>query len=221
DGSPDRRAQHQAGRRRGRHPDRWPRRPAGGLRDDPRAGAGPVHPSRPVRRRRARMTTPETAAPAEHLPDPAADATLDAERQRTAQAYARVKRRLMLVDLLLGGVYLAVWLLAGWYADLRDFVVRLAPNPWLNVPLYAFLFGLPYFILDLPLSYYSGFVLPHRYGQRSETLRGWLRGLVLGLAISGVLGAIVLEVVSWPVRASPGLWWLYAGLVMLFFSVIL
>lgn len=167
------------------------------------------------------MITPEAAVPQEHPPQPDPDATLDAERQRTAQAYARVKRRLMIADLLLGAAYLAVWLATGWYADLRDFVVNVTPNPWLNVPLYALLFGLPYFILDLPLSYYSSFVLPHRYGQSTETLRGWLRDLVLGLVISGVLGVIVLEVVYWLLRAAPGLWWLYAGLVMLFFTVIL
>jgi len=153
--------------------------------------------------------------------EPGADVALDPERQREARAYARIRRRLMLVDLLLGAAYLAVWLLAGWHLALRDFVVGISASPWINVPLFAFFFGLPLFLIDLPLSYYSGFVLPHRYGQSTQTLGEWVLDQIKGLALSGVLGVILLEVVYWLLRATPDLWWLYAGGVMLFFSVIL
>ena len=153
--------------------------------------------------------------------EPGADVALDPERQREARAYARIRRRLMLGDLLLGAAYLAVWLLAGWHLALRDFVVGISASPWINVPLFAFFFGLPLFLIDLPLSYYSGFVLPHRYGQSTQTLGEWVLDQIKGLALSGVLGVILLEVVYWLLRATPDLWWLYAGGVMLFFSVIL
>lgn len=157
----------------------------------------------------------------EMIVEPGADVVLDPERQREAQAYARVRRRLMLVDLLLSAAYLAVWLLAGWHLALRDVVTGISASPWVNVPLFAFLFALPMFLLDLPLSYYSGFVLPHRYGQSTQSFGEWVMDQVKGLALSGVLGVALLEIVYWLLRAAPELWWLYAGGVMLFFSVIL
>lgn len=150
-----------------------------------------------------------------------AGVTLDRERQQRAQEYARISRRLTLVDLLVGAAYLALWLATGWHTALRDFVAGVSASPWVNVPLYALLFGLPYFLIGLPLSYYSGFVLPHRYGQSNQTPGEWVADQAKGLALSGVLGLILLEVVYWLLRAAPGLWWLYAAGVMLFFSVVL
>ena len=150
-----------------------------------------------------------------------AGVTLDHERQQRAQEYARISRRLTLVDLLVGAPYLALWLATGWHTALRDFVAGVSASPWVNVPLYALLFGLPYFLIGLPLSYYSGFVLPHRYGQSNQTPGEWVADQAKGLALSGVLGLILLEVVYWLLHAAPGLWWLYAAGVMLFFSVVL
>ncbi len=153
--------------------------------------------------------------------DAAADVALDPERQHKARQYARISRRLMLADLALGGVYLLVWVLAGWHLALRDRVAAITGVPALAILIYAFFFGLPYFVIDLPLSYYSGFTLPHRYGQSNQTLGNWVADELKGLAISGVLGAVVLEVIYWLLRAAPNLWWLFAAGAMLFFTVAL
>lgn len=146
---------------------------------------------------------------------------LDAERQRQAKEYARISRRLLLVDLLLGGAYLIVWIATGWNLVLRGWVDSITTSPFLAVLIYALAFGAPYFLIDLPLAYYSGFVLPHRYGQSTQTLAHWIGDQAKGLAISTVLGALLLEVVYWLLRAAPNLWWLYAAGVMLFFTIVL
>ena len=136
---------------------------------------------------------------------------IDPERQKTAKEYARIRRRLMVVDLLLGGVYVLVWLIAGWSASVRDFLLQYTQNPWLLVPLYAAIFGGIYILIDLPLSYYSGFVLPHRYDQSNETLQGWISDQVKGLPLGGVLGIVVLEVIYAVLRAYPDSWWIWAA----------
>jgi STE24 endopeptidase len=82
-------------------------------------------------------------------------------------------------------------------------------------------FGLVYTLLTLPLSYYSGFVLPHRYGQSTQTFGGWVGDLMKGLLVGGLLGGLVLEGVYWLLRAVQDLWWLWAGLGYLLFAVVL
>lgn len=146
---------------------------------------------------------------------------LDKERQTTAKEYARVRRRLMLVELVLGAAYLIVWVVLGWHIALRNVVADLTTSPWLQVGLYALAFGAPYFLIDLPLSYFSGFVLPHRYDQSTQDLKGWIGDQLKGLALSLVLGGIVLEVIYWLLRAAPDLWWLFAAGAMLLFTVVL
>jgi STE24 endopeptidase len=152
---------------------------------------------------------------------PALPVEIDEERQRQAREYARVRRRLMVVDLLLGGAYLVVWVAAGWHTALRDWVNAITPLPALRVLIYAAAFGVPYMLLDLPLSYFSGFVLPHRYGQSTQSLGGWVGDQLKGLGLSVALGVPLLEVVYWLLRAAPDIWWIVAGGVMLLFTVVL
>ena len=148
-------------------------------------------------------------------------AALDLERQKQAREYARINRRWMLVDLALGGLYLLAWLGLGWSAGLRQAVGGLTDWPWLLVLLYAAVFGGIYTLLSLPLGYYTGFILPHRFGQSVETLRGWLLDQLKGLLVGAVLGGIVIEAIYAVLRAFPETWWLWAAGMMLVFNVLL
>ncbi|HEX9012099.1 MAG TPA: M48 family metallopeptidase [Anaerolineaceae bacterium] len=146
---------------------------------------------------------------------------LDPERQRQAKIYARLQRRLEMVDLAVGGIYALAWLGFGWGIALRARLESLTSSPWLLAPLFAAVFGAIYTLIDLPLSYYSGFVLPHRFGQSTETLRGWITDQLKGLAVSLPLGLVLLEVVFYLLRAAPDTWWLWAAAVLLVFQVLL
>jgi len=146
---------------------------------------------------------------------------LNPDRQQKAKEYARIRRRLMLVDLGLGAGYALVWLLSGASVWLRDQITGLTQQPLLVVALYAFVFGGIYALLDAPLSYYRGFALPHRYGLSTQTLRAWLWDQVKGAAIGGALGLVLLEVMYALLRLSPVWWWLWTGLALLLFTVIL
>jgi Zn-dependent protease with chaperone function len=146
---------------------------------------------------------------------------LDAERQKQAKEYARLSRRLFLVDLGLGGLYVVAWLVFGWSAGLRDFLLGWTANPWLLVIGYALVFGGIYYLINLPLSYYEGFVLPHHYGISTQTLRGWVSDQVKGAVLAGVLGGLLLEIIYLVLRLAPDTWWLWAAGILLLFSVLL
>ena len=147
--------------------------------------------------------------------------TLDSERQKKAKVYARIHRRLLLVDILLGGAYALAWLVFGWSAALRDALFTLTTNAWLLVLLFGAVFGGLYYLIDLPLSYFSGFILPHRFDLSTQTLTGWLSDQVKSLLVGAVLGGLVLEVVYAVLRAAPETWWLWAAGLSLLFSVVL
>jgi STE24 endopeptidase len=146
---------------------------------------------------------------------------LDPERQRQAKQYARIRRRLWLGDTLFSAVYAFAWLFFGWSVALRDWLTSFTTNPWLLVPLFVAIFGGIYFIINLPLGYYSGFVLPHRFGQSNQTFRDWVIDQIKGLAIGAPLGLILLELLYLALRATGNLWWLWAAIGMLIFSVLL
>lgn len=146
---------------------------------------------------------------------------LDPARQQTAKEYARLKRRLTFLEMGLGVAYVLLFIVTGLSPWLRDQVQQISRATWLSVPLFAFGFGLPYSILTAPLSYYSGFVLPHRYGQSVQSLGSWLMDQLKGTAVSGLLGLLILEIIYALLGAAPQWWWLWMALVMLLFTVLL
>ena len=149
------------------------------------------------------------------------EVTLDPEKQEQAKEYARIRRRLMVGDLALAAVYVLIWLVSGWAIELRNYLLNLTTNEWLVVAGFTLVFGGIYFLIDLPLSYYSGYVLPHRYDLSTQSLKGWIGDQVKGVLVGGVLALIVIEIIYLVLRISPNLWWLWAGLILLFFNVIL
>jgi STE24 endopeptidase len=147
--------------------------------------------------------------------------SLDPERQKKAKEYARLSRRLMLVDLTIGAVYILTWLALGWSQALKGTLLQWTSNEWLLVAGFATVFGLGFLLINLPLSYYEGFVLPHRYELSTQTFWGWVSDEIKGLLIGGALGLFVLEVIYAVLRAFPETWWLWAGGILLVFNVIL
>src|SRR4030043_1782040 len=88
---------------------------------------------------------------------------LNPERQMRAKEYDRINRRLMVVDLIINGVYMLAWLLLGWSEALKNWLNQFSSNEWMLVLFYVIVIGGVIFIINLPLSFYQGFTLPHRF----------------------------------------------------------
>ncbi|MBK8618207.1 MAG: M48 family metallopeptidase [Anaerolineales bacterium] len=147
--------------------------------------------------------------------------TLDPEKQKLAKQYSRIKRRLWLVDNLFSAAYILAWLFFGWSIALREWLTAITTNEWLLVALYIAIFGGISAIINLPLSYYSGFILPHRFDQSNQTLKDWIIDQLKGLAIGAPLGLILLELFYLALRVTGDLWWLWVAGGMLVFSVLI
>jgi STE24 endopeptidase len=146
---------------------------------------------------------------------------LDLERQRKAKQYARLQRRLMVVSLTLGGVYTLAWLWLGWSMGLTRALLDLTGSQWLLVAGMAAVFGGIYYLVTLPLTYYEGFVLPHRYKLSTQSFGGWVTDQVKSLALGAVLGGLILEIIYLVLRVYPDWWWLWAAGIMLLFGVLM
>jgi STE24 endopeptidase len=146
---------------------------------------------------------------------------LDLKRQKKAKEYARVRRRLMLVDFLISITYLLAWLLSGWSIALRSWLIQFTTHDFLLVAGFLVVFGGIYFLINLPLSYYSSFILPHQYDLSNQMLKGWITDQVKGLLIAGILGLILIQIIYLVLRTAPDTWWLWAAAVILFFNVLL
>jgi Zn-dependent protease with chaperone function len=147
--------------------------------------------------------------------------TLDPERQKQAKQYARIRRRLWLVDTIFGALYALAWLFLGWAIALRNWLLTVTTNEWLLIALFVAIFGGIYSLINLPLGYYSGFVLPHRFGQSNQSFKDWVIDQIKGMAVGAPIGLLLLELLYLALRVTGDMWWLWAAGGMLIFTVLL
>lgn len=146
---------------------------------------------------------------------------LDRQRQEQARRLARIERRLMVFELGMGAVYVFSWLFSGWSVDLRDYLLTLTASQWLLVILFAAVFGGIYAAINLPLLVYDGYILPHRFGLSRQSFRDWVVDQIKSAALALPLGIILLEIIYAVLRLAPQTWWVWAGFILIAFSVLL
>ncbi len=146
---------------------------------------------------------------------------LDLTRQARAKQYARHRRRAYFLGLSLSGAVALVFLAAGLSTSLKLWLTGFQLNGWLLVAAFGALFYLPFLAVGLPIDYYSGFVLPHRFGQSTQTLGGWIKDQAISLTITAALGLPLLVGLYWLLRVAGGSWWLWAAAGYIMVAVVL
>jgi len=142
-----------------------------------------------------------------------------------ARAYNRIRRRVSVLDFLLGLGFLLVLLFAvtprgaRWSEVLRDWAWQAAQQHYvLAVFVYLGMLLLIGKLLGLPLDFYS-FRLEHRYHLSNQKLGSWIWDEVKGWLVGLVLGGILVELVYWTIRAAPQRWWVIAWAVFIGLTV--
>ena len=149
-------------------------------------------------------------------PPPSTDAA-QAERvavpEPTAQAlaYHRSGNILWVFNTVWGLVVPAVFLWTGFSARMRDWA-RAIGRKWIfPVAVYWVIFTVASTLIDLPRVYYESFVRQHAYGLSNQTIGKWASDQFANLAVTLVIGGLVLWVPYLLLRKSPTRWWLYTS----------
>jgi len=143
------------------------------------------------------------------------------DRQTQAKRYERIHNWLFVVDLLVTLILLLVFLFSGLSGWLAGVCKNVSANPWIYISLYLGAILLGQTLLLLPLNYYSGYHLEHKFQLSNETLRGWIKDQLKSLGLNLLLGLLVVNVVYLLLRRQPDLWWIWAGVFLFLFGVIL
>ncbi len=149
-------------------------------------------------------------------------ASLDEGRQVAARRLARQHRNLMVLELALSAVLVIGFLLTGASRWLKDALLgaRLVA-PGALVAGYVGIAYVGYSLVTAPLSWWGGFVLPHRYGLSTQPAAGWVEDEMKSLLLGLLLGLPVAELIYWLLRTFPASWWLWAAIFLIFFAVLL
>jgi len=114
---------------------------------------------------------------------------------------------------------LVVVLATGMSATMRTFAERIGRKWFFALALYFILFTLVTSVIDLPRAYYEEFVRQHTYGLSTQTVQKWWHDTLVALALSCVIGPLVVWIPYLLLAKSPRRWWLYTGLALIPFIV--
>jgi Zn-dependent protease with chaperone function len=161
--------------------------------------------------------TTDSAAPAT---DHRAERVAVPEPTSEALSYYRSGNVLFVISSLWDLLIPSLLLFAGVSAHLRDWARRRGRKWLFEIALYFTVFTVIIFLVDLPLSYYQGFVRQHAYGLSNQTLGKWARDEVTGLLVGIVVGVLFMWVPYLLLSKSPRRWWLYTGILTIPFIVL-
>ncbi|MGH9843049.1 MAG: M48 family metallopeptidase [Blastocatellia bacterium] len=143
------------------------------------------------------------------------------EPTEKARAYHRGGIAWWIVTTLWGWLIPALFLFTGFSARIRDWARRIGRGWFFTIGIYFAIFSILSFLIDLPLSYYLGYVRQHDYGLSNQTLSKWLQDSVISLGI-GILGGILFLWIPYLLlRKSPRRWWFYTGLLAIPFLLLM
>jgi STE24 endopeptidase len=131
------------------------------------------------------------------------------------------RRRLLLAGARfgLGVAFLVALLLTGAAHALAQAAARVSTVAAVQVAIVAVALGAARALLDFPLAYIAGFVLPRRHGLLHQPFGGWLGDRAKASALGGILALAGVEVVYALMRATEW-WWLAASAIFLVVYVI-
>jgi STE24 endopeptidase len=150
-----------------------------------------------------------TTASTEPTPAPLADLELKPASPEVKR-YERQKLLVTVLGLLLNLTALAVLaLFAGPHIDaaLRPWT---GDNPWLRLLALGFVYAVILEALQLPLAFWSGYVLEHRYGLSNQTLLRWAWRRIKMYLLGGILGVGLLVGMYALLWYGGAWWWLWA-----------
>lgn len=143
---------------------------------------------------------------------------LDAKKQEQARQYEKENRWLGLAGLL----FSLTGLLVFYHSGFSDFLARdfIEGSFILSFFLYLFVLDVFLFIINFPLSFYSGYIHEHRWNFSNQTAKSWLWERIKSFSVGLLLVWTVLGLLLWIMDSIPGYWWLAAGAGFALISVV-
>ena len=140
-----------------------------------------------------------------------------AQRARS-DAYFEGGYSLQLWDFL--STVIVMWLLLrfGWSARMRNLAERLTRFGPLQTVLYWIQFIIVVSLLTFPLAVYEGYFREHKYGLLNQSFGPWMGEQMISLAVSVVLGAILVVPLFGLVRRLGKNWWVWGATLTIVFA---
>ncbi len=129
----------------------------------------------------------------------------------TRAGYAIIKRRLMFTEIAIGLLAPIVFIAVDGSNGLRDFALEITSNDPLAILIYSMILIAGFTFLTMPLDFYSGYIVEHRFGLSRASARSWLSDFGKLLAFQLLFGLAAIEAIYALIDLTDTYWWLIAA----------
>ena len=138
-----------------------------------------------------------------------------------AKRYSNINLALSLTGTILGWVFLGAIVFFGFTKIVEQWSFSVTSSSYLALLVFAGILGVIETILFFPLSFYSGYLLEHKYELSNLNLKTYFWEKVKALLVGIIIGVPVLLVFYYLLNTYQNWWWLPVGIFMFVVSVIL
>ncbi len=143
----------------------------------------------------------------------------DEEKYAKSMEYEKTKHKFHSLTSTLSFSIILIILVFWWIWAFDEFVKTLTSSSFLQ-SLYFFLFIIIVnFIINIPFSYYSTFVIEEKFGFNKSDKKTFFLDLIKWFFLSLVIWWILLSAIIWIYNISWNMFWFYSWLVITFFSI--
>jgi len=149
---------------------------------------------------------------------------LSDEQRAKSDAYYEGGYWLQLWELFYLFVIVMILLATGFSRRMRELAQRITTKPFLVTMLYVVFWIAVMFVLDLPLTIYTGFFREHQYGLSNQTFGAWFGESLIALGLQFLFVPFLIAMMYAAIRRAGARWWIWASAIVLvaaiFISVI-
>ncbi len=138
-----------------------------------------------------------------------------------AKEYNRIKLALSLAGTVLSFAVTLVIVISGMSVHIEAFVYSYTHLPYLALLMFAALLGTVSGMISFPLTFYSGFILEHRYNLSNQNFFQWMWEHIKALLISIPIIIPLSLLFYFFLREYQSLWWLPVATSMFIVSIVL
>lgn len=143
------------------------------------------------------------------------------DKSRRAKEYAQTKRILSLIQSVILYVVLLVLLFTGLSGEISGYAYSFTANPYLALLIFIGIIGISEAVITFPLSFYSGYILEHKYDLSNQNLKGYFTESLKGLILALALGVPILLGFYFILKNTGEWWWLVLGMFLFLISVVM
>ena len=145
----------------------------------------------------------------------------DTTKRSIAKKYENVKLILDSVNsTLLPIAFCLILFFSGGSVLLSRLLTSVTDSYWISLWLYLVVFIIILQLVAMPISFYSGFIVDHKFSLSTQTLQGWvvdeLKGLGVELGFGILAGSVLYYLIG-----NLSLWWIVAAAIFAVFSILL